>query len=96
MLENKATELSIFVQGKDKINFSVPSLKNLSVDGIADCLRGWVQRIHLLEIQGKDPKNPKVYEKTIANIKSISGIAHKIATNIVERYEKLNNLSILK
>lgn len=96
LLDNKVSELQIAVPGKDKIVHPVPTLRNLNVDGIADCLRGWVQRIHLLEIQGKDPKNPKVYEKTLANIKSISQNAHKIALNLVTRYEKENNLSILK
>lgn len=62
LLDNSVKQLKLRVSDKELITFEIPPLKSQSVDGLADCLRGWVQRIHLLEIQGKDPKNPKKYE----------------------------------
>lgn len=96
LFDENIKELKIRVPNKDPIIFQIPPLRNQSVDGLADCLRGWVQRIHLLEIQGKDPKDPKKYERTMPMIKSISQASHDAALQLVERYEKENNLMIIK
>lgn len=97
LLNDNIKQLKIRVPNKEEpIVFEIPELRSQSVDGLADCLRGWVQRIHLLEIQGKDPKDPKKYEKTMPMIKSISQASYDAALQLVERYEKENNLMIIK
>lgn len=96
IINEDVKQFEILLPRKDKIIFQIPPLKSLTVDGLADCLRGWVQRIHLLEIQGKDPKKPEVYKKTMEKIKDIAQQTYEIALGIIEKYEKENKLNIIK
>ena len=50
MIHEDFSNIDVIYNDKTLQNYTIPSLKNISLDDFVDCLRGWVQKVQLLSM----------------------------------------------